>query len=63
MREQTPPRPRRRGAGAVAAAVAAAVIALLLNAPFLNSLMVSFKTEGDIARDPLGFSSGPTLDH
>ncbi|GAA2869479.1 carbohydrate ABC transporter permease [Microbacterium arabinogalactanolyticum] len=63
MPEQTLRRHRRHTTGAVVAAVAAAVIALLLNAPFLNSLIVSFKTEGDIAGDPLGFSSGPTLDH
>lgn len=39
------------------------VIAILINIPLLNSILVSFKPDGEIAKDPLGLPTNPTLDH
>lgn len=39
------------------------VIAILINIPLLNSILVSFKPDGEIAKDPLGLPTSPTLDH
>lgn len=63
MTTQTLIRTRRRSKAGVLVAVAAALVALVLNAPFLNALFVSFKSDGDIARNPLAFTSPPTFEH
>jgi multiple sugar transport system permease protein len=39
------------------------VIAIVINIPLLNSILVSFKPDGEIAKNPLGLPSSPTLDH
>ena len=38
-------------------------IALLVNVPLLNAILVSFKPDGEIAANPLGLPTAPTLDH
>jgi multiple sugar transport system permease protein len=42
---------------------AVVVIALLINVPWLNAILVSVKPTGDIARGGLFFAFSPTLDH
>lgn len=44
-------------------AVAMGVIVLVVNLPWLNALLVSFKTEGDIGRGALITNFVPTLEH
>jgi multiple sugar transport system permease protein len=56
-------RPARRRRRAWPVSIAVAVIALAVNVPWLNALLVSAKSDGDIARDPLSVSFTPTLDH
>ncbi|WP_427017373.1 carbohydrate ABC transporter permease [Pseudarthrobacter sp. P1] len=43
--------------------VVVGVIALVVNIPLLNAVLVSFKPDGEIARSPLSLPSSPTLDH
>lgn len=38
-------------------------IALLINVPLLNAVLVSFKPDGEIARNPIGLPQNATLDH
>lgn len=60
-RAAAPSSSRRRKPWGITAVVA--VIALLVNVPWLNALMVSFKTEGDIGRGALSTHISPTLEH
>jgi multiple sugar transport system permease protein len=39
------------------------LIAILVNVPLLNAILVSFKPDGEIARNPLALPSSPTLSH
>jgi len=39
------------------------IIAIIINVPLLNSILVSFKPDGEIAQNPLGLPTNPTLDH
>ena len=39
------------------------LIAVAVNIPLLNAILVSFKPDGEIARDPLSLPVSPTLDH
>ena len=39
------------------------LIAMAVNIPLLNAILVSFKPDGEIARDPLSLPVSPTLDH
>lgn len=43
--------------------VVVGVIAILVNVPLLNAILVSFKPDGEIARNPLSLPAAPTLDH
>lgn len=43
--------------------VTAGVIALLVNVPLLNAVLVSFKPDGEIAKNPLALPAAPTFDH
>lgn len=38
-------------------------IALLINVPLLNAILVSMKPDGEIARNPIGLPQNATLDH
>ncbi len=51
-------RPRRWGT-----TVAVGAIALVVNIPWLNALLVSFKSEGDIGRGALPTHFAPTVEH
>lgn len=42
---------------------AVGLIALLVNVPLLNAILVSFKPTGEIAKNPLSLPTSPTLDH
>ena len=54
----------RRGSGKLWGVTAAAgAIALLVNIPWLNAILVSFKSEGDIGRGALVTDFAPTTDH
>ncbi|WP_136056881.1 carbohydrate ABC transporter permease [Microbacterium sp. K24] len=39
------------------------VVALVVNVPLLNAALVSFKPDGEIAKNPLAPPASPTLDH
>lgn len=39
------------------------IIAILINVPLLNAILVSFKPDGEIARNPIGLPQNATLDH
>lgn len=39
------------------------VIAMVVNIPLLNAILVSFKPDGEIAKNPLSLPTNPTLDH
>lgn len=41
----------------------AATVAVLVNLPLLNALLVSFKTDADITRSPLSLPIPPSFDH
>ncbi|MCR2813902.1 carbohydrate ABC transporter permease [Microbacterium sp. zg.Y1084] len=41
----------------------AGAIAFIVNVPLLNAALVSFKPDGEIARNPMGLPASPTLDH
>lgn len=41
----------------------AGVVALIVNVPLLNAALVSFKPDGEIAKNPLALPASPTLDH
>ncbi|GAA5152842.1 carbohydrate ABC transporter permease [Microbacterium pseudoresistens] len=58
-------RPRRRsGSGRRwLFTLAVGAIALLVNIPLFNAILVSFKPNGEIAQNPLGLPASPTLDH
>lgn len=43
--------------------IAAGIIALVVNVPLLNAVLVSFKPDGEIAKNPLSLPTSPTLDH
>lgn len=43
--------------------VAVGLVAVLINIPWLNALLVSFKTEGDIAKSALSTHFAPTTEH
>lgn len=43
--------------------VIAGLVALLVNVPLLNAALVSFKPDGEIAKNPLAPPAAPTLDH
>jgi multiple sugar transport system permease protein len=43
--------------------LAVGLIAVLINVPWLNALLVSFKTEGDIAKGALAAHFAPTTEH
>ena len=61
---QAPAASRRRPRGRVWLFTAlAAVIALIVNVPLLNAALVSFKPDGEIAKNPLALPAAPTLDH
>jgi multiple sugar transport system permease protein len=55
-------KPSRRGA-AWLFTVIAGVIALAVNVPLLNAVLVSFKPDGEIAKNPIALPAAPTLDH
>ena len=38
-------------------------LAILINIPLLNAIVVSFKPTGEIGKNPLGLPTNPTLDH
>lgn len=39
------------------------IIAIIVNVPLFNAILVSFKPDGEIAQDPLALPSNPTLAH
>lgn len=43
--------------------VLAGLVALIVNVPLLNAALVSFKPDGEIAKNPLALPASPTLDH
>jgi multiple sugar transport system permease protein len=43
--------------------VVVGVIAILVNVPLLNAILVSFKPNGEIAKNPLALPTSPTFDH
>lgn len=55
-------KPARRGKAWVFT-IAAGVIALIVNVPLLNAVLVSFKPDGEIAKNPIALPASPTLDH
>lgn len=58
-----PVRPKSaRQPGRLVFTAAVGLIALVLNLPWLNALLVSFKTDGEISSSPLSVGT-PTLDH
>ena len=57
-----PARPRRKRP-VWPVTVAVAVIAVVVNIPWLNAILTSFKTEGDIGRGALSGGFAPTLEH
>ncbi|AMB58000.1 carbohydrate ABC transporter permease [Microterricola viridarii] len=42
---------------------AVAAIAIIINTPLFNAILVSFKPDGEIAKNPLALPTSPTLDH
>ena len=57
------PAPRRRNQRLWVTTVAVAVIAVVINVPWLNALLVSFKTEGAIGKGALSTHFAPTTEH
>ncbi|RWZ52822.1 carbohydrate ABC transporter permease [Labedella phragmitis] len=55
--------PKRRHATAWVFTIVAGIIALVVNVPLLNAILVSFKPDGEIARNPVSLPASPTLDH
>lgn len=43
--------------------VVVGIIAIVVNIPLLNAILVSFKPDGEIAKNPLSLPTNPTLDH
>lgn len=41
----------------------AGIVAVIVNVPLLNAALVSFKPDGEIAKNPLALPASPTLDH
>lgn len=39
------------------------IIAIVVNIPLINAILVSFKPDGEIAKNPLSLPTNPTLDH
>jgi multiple sugar transport system permease protein len=39
------------------------IIAMVVNIPLINAILVSFKPDGEIAKNPLSLPTNPTLDH
>lgn len=58
-RNSSPPRSRR----AWLFTIIAGIIALLVNVPLLNAVLVSFKPDGEIAANPISLPNSPTLNH
>lgn len=56
-------RNQRRSLGLWTTTAVVALISIAVNIPWLNALLVSFKTEGDIARSPVALDFQPTLEH
>lgn len=56
------PRPLKSGRRWLFTALAA-IVALIVNVPLLNAALVSFKPDGEIAKNPLALPASPTLDH
>jgi multiple sugar transport system permease protein len=56
-------KPARRRGTAWAFTIVAGIIALVVNVPLLNAILVSFKPDGEIARSPVSLPASPTLDH
>jgi multiple sugar transport system permease protein len=56
-----PARSRKRRLWGTTLAVAA--IAVVVNVPWLNAILVSFKSDGDIARGALSTTFSPTVEH
>jgi len=54
---------KRRNLGLWVTTAVVALISLVVNIPWLNALLVSFKTEADIARSPVSLDFEPTLEH
>ena len=67
MRPAAKPRPVRRSTRANNRrwlfTVIIGLIAILVNIPLLNAILVSFKPDGEIAKNPLALPSNPTLSH
>lgn len=61
--ERVLPAPRCRNQRLWITTVAVAVIAVVINVPWLNALLVSFKTEGAIGRGALSTHFTPTTEH
>lgn len=61
--ERVLPPPRRRNQRLWVTTVAVAVIAVVINVPWLNALLVSFKTEGAIGKGALSTHFAPTTEH
>jgi len=61
--ERVLPPPRRRNQRLWVTTVAVAVVAVVINVPWLNALLVSFKTEGAIGRGALSTHFAPTTEH
>ena len=59
----SPPRKPRRRRTAWLFTIVAGIIALAVNVPLLNAVLVSFKPDGEIARNPISLPTAPTLDH
>lgn len=43
--------------------VVVGIIAIVVNIPLLNAILVSFKPDGEIAKNPLSLPTNPTFDH
>ena len=61
--ERVLPAPRRRNQRLWLTTVAVAIIAVVINVPWLNALLVSFKTEGAIGKGALSTHFAPTTEH
>lgn len=55
--------PQRRSQRLWITTVAVGLVAVLINVPWLNALLVSFKSEGDIAKGALSTHFSPTTEH
>lgn len=56
-------RAARRGGKLWGFTLATGIVALIINVPLFNAILVSFKPEGEIAQNPLGLPVAPTLEH